>query len=526
MKLFNKDKTSKKLINKNALKRGGFWAGAIAVVIAVVILLNIGFSLMDSRGYLKIDLTATKDNTISQENEEFLKGVDQKVDIKVLCSEADYTTTLPSYLANQAGIAIMETDYFEQTISLLKGYEEINSKIEVQYIDYNSALAKEIFDDNAAAFIGDLFVTATDKDGNQKSKLVSYDKIYLIEEDQSYMMYGYSGYIAGNDLETALTSTINSLVNGEDEIMGIITAHTSQNALSFFETAYAKELEYNGFTTKTIDDTVIESIPEDVSVLAIVMPDKDYLESEIEVISKWLDNNGKKGRSVMFLPNTSMDDMPILDEFLEEWGISYGEGMLYQTDKDQYSSGYPTFLYSYTEDNSVAAALNEKQSAIMLSDRNLPITATYETNGTRTVNVITSTGDATTVAPAGAAEDWKPSDDAKTAVYPTVVVTDDSVTVDGKVLSSYVVAFSSYELVYNYGGDFANLELSINAARYVSGMDTSSQMLFVTRKIESETFEGEVTESAAGIIRWIFMGIIPVALIAAGFTVWILRRKK
>ncbi len=529
MKIFkkkNETQTSKKLINVNALKKGGYLAGVIAVVCVVVILLNVGFSLLDNRGYLKADMTAQKVNTISDDNKKLLKDIKQDVQITVLCTESDYTATLPYYLS-EYGIAFDDLSYFEQTLSFLKRYEEINSKIDVKFINHTSSEAKVIFDEYTNAFIGDILVTSTDASGKKTSKLVTYDKIYQLTDETGYAAQGYGYYyITGNDLETALTSAINTVANGDDEVIGVINAHTTEQPLAFFANNYTSELEYNGFTTVQITDTVINKIPEDVTVLAIVMPQTDYLKEEIEVINKWLDNDGKRGHSVMFLPNTSMKNMPILKEFLEEWGVSYGDGLLYQTEETQHAADYPTFMYSYTEDNETVVDINDGASSLMISDNNLPITLTFEENGTRKTEVITSTSDGATVMPTDAAEDWKPAKNADTAIYPTMVVTSDSVTVDGKVLSSYVYALSSYEMVYNYGGDFGNLELSMSAARYISGTDTKAQKLFVTRQIETVTLEGKVTESAANRVRLIFMIIIPIVLVIIGFTVWILRRKR
>ena len=66
----------------------------------------------------------------------------------------------------------------------------------------------------------------------------------------------------------------------------------------------------------------------------------------------------------------------------------------------------------------------------------------------------------------------------------------------------------------------------MNTARYISGMETTSQKLFVTRKLESETFAGEVSEAGATAIRVIFVIVLPLAFVAMGVVVWIRRRKR
>lgn len=136
MKLFNKQNKSSatKLININALKKGGYLTAVIAVVIAVVIFLNIATTLLENRGYLKFDLTPAKSNTLSDDNKEFLKSIDKEVEITVLCTENEYITTLGEYLEYYHNI-VAEEDYYSQTVTLLKQYGEVNKNIDVNFVD-------------------------------------------------------------------------------------------------------------------------------------------------------------------------------------------------------------------------------------------------------------------------------------------------------------------------------------------------------------------------------------------------------
>ncbi len=530
MNLFKKKNTEnnaapKKLININALKKGGYLTAVIVAVLVIAVFLNIGTSLLEQRGYLKFDLTTAKSNTLSDDNKEFLKKIDKEVQITVLCTESEYVSTLGEYLEYYMNITT-EEDYFAQTVKLLNQYEEVNSKINVDFVDFSGTQAKAIQEKYPNAFIGDIYVEVGDEDG-KATKLVSYDKIYPVSDPSGYASMGYSSYsIDGNDLETGLSSAINALVNGEDEIMGIINAHTTSDAISYFEEYYTSQLEYNGFSTVQVEGAVLKEIPKEVSVLAIVAPSADYLDSEIELIAEWLENDGKKGHSLIFCPGDSISNMPNLTQFLEEWGISYGAGYLYQTDSNQYYSD-PTIVYSYVHDSDVANAINGTAGGTIITSYNLPIEVTFETYGTKTTNIISSTSDAATVCPSDAAEDWKPGAATKEKSYPTIVVTSDSTTVDGKVLSSHVAVFSAFNIIADVGSDsFINLDISMNIARYISGMENTTQKLFVTRTLESESFAGEVSEAGANAITIIFLIVLPLALVAVGIVVWVRRRKR
>lgn len=531
MKIFEKKNKSnktatKRLININALKKGGYLTVVIIAVLVIAVFLNIGTHLLDKRGYLRFDLTPAKLNTLSEENREFLKKIDKEVQITVLCTESEYASTVGQYLEYYMNITTTE-DYFAQTVKLLNQYEAVNKKISVEFVDFSGVQAKAIQEKYPNAFVGDIYVEVEGKGGKPATKIVGYDKIYPASDPSGYAAMGYSSYeIDGNDLETALSSAINSLVNGEDEIMGVINAHAPKDAVSNFKEYYTSQLEYNGFSTVDVEGTVLKEIPKDVSVLAIVAPTADYLESEIKVISEWLENDGKKGRSLIFCPGDTISNMPNLTQFLEEWGISYGSGYLYQTDPNQYYSS-PTIVYSYVNDNDVAKKLNGSADGTIITSYNLPIEIAFKNYSSKTTNIIASTNDMATICPIDAKDDWKPSSNAKVKSYPTIVVTSDSTTVDGKVLSSHVAAFSAFNIIADVGSEsFINLDISMNTARYISGMETTSQKLFVTRKLESETFAGEVSEAGSTAIRVIFVIVLPLAFVAMGVVVWIRRRKR
>lgn len=529
MKIFNNKNQentpkSKRLINVNAIVKGGYFIAIIAAVCVIAVFLNIGTSLLDKRGHLTVDLSPKKANTISEDNRKFLKSIDKEVNIVVLCTEDEYVSTYAQYLQEYYNIASSE-DYFSQSVSLLRQYEEANKKINVEYVDITGVKARKIQEKYPSAFFGDIYVEVENKHGTKSTKLVTYDKIYPYE-DPGYAQYGFSSYqIYGNNLETALSSAINALVKDEDETIGIIEAHGYADIVSLFEEKYVKQLEYNGFASVRIEGVELKEIPEEVSVIAIVAPQTDFLESEIEIISKWLENDGKKGHSLIFCPAYPITGMTNLEQFLEEWGVVYGDGILYQTDLTQYNTD-PTVIYSHLNDNVIVDDIQNGVSGTMLTQLNVPIEFAFERFGSRVTTVIASTNNKATVRPMDSGDDWEPSKDAKTQTYPTITLTTDSVTVDGKVLSSYVVAFSSIYMPMDVGSSVKNIDVSINTARYIAGLESNAQKLYVTRVLETETFTDKVTAAGVKTITVIFLIIAPLSLVVAGGFVWIRRRRR
>ena len=46
----------------------------------------------------------------------------------------------------------------------------------------------------------------------------------------------------------------------------------------------------------------------------------------------------------MFVPNTQPDQIPELNSFLEEWGMSVGSGVMFELSTDHLYNNYHSFL--------------------------------------------------------------------------------------------------------------------------------------------------------------------------------------
>ena len=123
----------KKLMNFNALKHGGLSIAFTAIVLAVAIGVNMLFGFLSQRFNLDIDISLQKANTLSQENIDFLKGLEKKVEIIVCCAEEDYSGSgLMADVAYNYFSAVDETgEYFDQTLTLLGLYEKYSEKPKV-----------------------------------------------------------------------------------------------------------------------------------------------------------------------------------------------------------------------------------------------------------------------------------------------------------------------------------------------------------------------------------------------------------
>ena len=162
-----KAKKAKKLKNQALLRRGGFSVAITAAVLVGIILLNVLVSALSSRFVLEFDMSAQKENSMSEENIDYLKNLDDEVEIIVCATPDDYVGGYMSYYAqNLYGVSSDASDYFKQTVKLLDKYPAYNDKITLRYVDTQGSEFTEISSkySNEKLYYGDIIVTCTKKE--------------------------------------------------------------------------------------------------------------------------------------------------------------------------------------------------------------------------------------------------------------------------------------------------------------------------------------------------------------------------
>ena len=513
--IFQKSETS--FNRKSFYRHSGYAATIAAVALALLLVINIVLSVVAERTTLQFDLSATGENSISAENAEFLKGIEKEVTLTVCADKASYTNGTLAEFAYQYFYILDEDGYYDQTIKLIDLYPTYNSNIKIEYIDLTSTAGSAIASEYPSIFYGDIIVKCGDN-----SKVVGYSDIYGYEDVSGYGAY-YS--ITTNKLETALSSAINTVISGKTKTSAVLTAYSSTDV---FNTLLGSQLKLNSFDVTEIKDNIISSIPAEVEQLYIICPTKDMLAEELKVLNNWLYNDGNLGRSLVFIPGSSVANIPNIIEFMKEWGVSYTDGVLYETNSSNHYPNYPTALFSFSNESNFKQIV--PSNGFFITGTNVPMTTAFETNDSKTTNIIASTGDTTVAAPLGIKDDWKPDASAEKKIYPTVIVTDDTALVGDTAKSSYVVAFSSADFIYSSFAQSSsvcgNLELAINACSFTAGFDDEARLIFIDKTVTVETFVDKISENGASVIRIIFVITLPLLLVAAGFVIWFRRKNR
>lgn len=531
-----KAKKPKKLKNQAFLKKGSYSLAITAAVIIGAIILNVLTAALSDRFILEFDMSKNADNSISKENIDYIKGVDKDIMIIVCASKENYTSYI-SYVAQAAFQVtdnaqysqddVPDTDYYKQSLTLIEKYGEYNKKIDVKFVDYYStefSAIKSTF--NATElYPGDIIVAQGTYDDEKydvkKYKTLGYKDIYSLYEDSNAAMYGMSAYnLAGNNIETAVTSAISYVQTDKIKKVGLITGHSNENYYS----EYLNLLKDNNYEYTVIEDQIISKISDELDAVAIVAPNKDFSGAELDALSEFLDNNGKLNKGLMVFANASAPYLTNLYDFLNQWGIVMEDGVVYETEEQ---------LIAIPDDNTTVLSISTQKDDLLseintcISSSNVPMYAGFESENGITVTSLTQTSETTVAAPKGSNSGWAGAKNATPKTYSTSILsTKSTYNDDNELIASKVAVFSSADFINvlsEFAANASNQPLTMAVTERSTGADDSG-IVFTSKYIENESFASEITEKSANNMRLIFMWIIPLLTIAVSIFIYIRRK--
>ncbi len=528
-----KNKQGKKVKSQFLLKRGGYSLAITALVLAAIILLNWLVSSLATRFHLDFDMSAQKLNTMSEENIEYIKNVEDEVIITLFGTESEYVNEM-NYYSQKIYAASGSPDYFLQTVNFAKKYAEYNKKITVRYIGFqdNEIYAVQQLYPNIQIMPGDIIVSGNNGD-TPRMKHIAFRDIYTLTDENGYAAAGYGYYtISSNNIETVLTGAIDYVCRSEIKKIAMLTGHSTND----YTKSYQELLESNNYEVDIIADAIITEIPKEYDAIVLMAPNLDLIGSEIDAISEFLDNDGKLSKSLIFFGDATCPALPTLYEFLEQWGISVSEGILFETDTGKHISGDPNAVFinvAKTEDaQDEDEETKEKDDDITkginvcVADYNVPMSVCNPSDLSITSTAIMQTSDSVVAAPISSGADYSDYTDADIKIYDSIIQScKDTYDDDNNLIASYVMAFSSVEYIdstWSSYSDLSNQDITLAVTDRAAGAE--SDIKFTSKTITDESFANSVSASGSLVIRMIFVVMIPILIVAAGIYIYIRRK--
>lgn len=521
---FFKKFKSNKIKNDALLRRGGYSLAITAIVLAGLIVFNWLVSSLADRFNLEFDISADKKNSISEENVDYIKNLDADVNITVCGNEDEYADYMAYYAQYYYGVTISSTaeaEYFTQTVNLIDKYTDFNDRITVKYVDPQSTEFTAIsttYSSYSLAY-GDLIVTSS-AGGKERVKVLTFDDIYITSSSGSSYTQTYT--LSANKLETALTSAIAYVTSADSKKVAIISGHSQNN----YTDAYAELLAANNYDLTNISDKLLTTLSSDYDAIIISAPTIDFIGSELDVIANFLENDGKKGKGLIFFADATCPALPNFYSFLQQWGIEVGEGILFETNTYNLpKTDSPSTMGLYAaevEDDDIVENLNAAIANYIVpmkvcEDASLQITATP----------LMQTLESVVVAPVGSASSWADYTEADMAQYDCVIQSVNSdFDKDNNQITSYIMAFASVEFIQSEWASYtqlSNQDIVIACTDRAAHVGDTS-MTFTSKVITNESFATAVNANNIKVVSIIFMFLIPVIVIAAGIVVFVRRK--
>lgn len=528
-----KDKKEKKPTkNKTKTESGGVKKlkhGAMATTLTIIffvflVLVNVVATKLFERYPITFDLTEEKIYSISDETEEYIKSIDMDVTITVCAEEADFSAL---------------SSYTQQANEVMKTYSKYNSKIKYQYMDINSNpdFYKDYTDDVTQY---DIIVETNPVDDNgdkiKRTRVIGLVDLVEFNDEltEMFSQYGitakeyakqigndltflsyYGNYIESSSAEQAFTSAIMAVTDPSPVTVTFLEGREELSQLQYFRSF----LSANGYTVNSINITT-EEIPEDTDVIVIAAPKVDYLDAELDKVDKFLLNGSMLGKQLIYIADSGQGATPNIEEFLNEYGISIGEGVICETyASNYYGYNFYTIANNISDDFTQDLTVNDP-ALLVLASR--PVNTLFESDGMlKTFNYVTSTDDAYTIDNINEQNTLT-----KGKQNYIVLATKASFGVENDdTYYSNILAIGSTSILEDRVLQTNQYQNAVYILSVLNGMTGKTQGITITPKVISGNIF-DINESQKNRLKWTFILIIPAAVLITGLVIWIRRKNR
>ena len=514
------EKPAKKKTNVKQLKHGMMATVLTLVFVAAVVLVNVIATVIFERYPLTLDLTKEKKYSISEQSEEYVKSIDTDVTVTIFSPEDNFLAL---------------SDYTRQAVEVLKKFSQYNDRISYRFVDIDSNpdIVKDYGADTVSVY-DIMFETNPTSEVKRTRKVTLVDLLTFNDElltnlnnygmsietlvtqmggSVRFLQY-YGAYVEASRADEAFTSALMAVTDPNPVTAVFVTGRKEADTLSYLQSL----LLANGYQVKSVDITK-EEIPADTNLVVVPAPRVDYLPEEVKKLSDYLDNDGKMGKQMLYAGSVRQGETPNLDEFLEEWGIKIGTGLVCEQSGDNY---YQFPYYTITTDISKNFTQDLNADPVLLNCMSRPVTLLFdEQNNNGTEAYVKSTTNAY-VADVKTGEQLGKGQQIYTAVASKAVFS--SETGDGTY--SNIIVYGAVETLadsYLSFSQFSNREYVLSLINGVTHK-TSTGVTIEPKVITGNVYD--LTDSQKSGLQWTFTLIIPVVVLVIGGVIWLRRKNR
>ena len=477
----------KRLENKKILRHGSYSIGVMAIVIAIVVVLNLVIQELPS-SFREIDLSSEKLYTIGDQTKELLDDLDKDVDLYYIAQDGTESTDIQR---------------------LLERYKERSEHIKVEqkdpavYPTFTQQYTSDSVSNNS------IIVVCGDK-----SKVVNYSDMY----ETSINYQTYTQETTAFDGEGQLTSAINYVISDNMPVLYTLEGHNEAS----MGTAMTETIQKANIEIQSLNLLTQDRVPEDASCLFIFAPSTDLSEEEANKIIEYLENGGK----ALIISNYTDEEMPNFESVLENYGVRPVDGIVMEGDTAHYISQNPYYLLPNIESNDVTSNLSSQSRYVLM-----PLAQGIETldnirDSLDIQSILTTSDSAYSKTDLENMQTMEKEDSDIDGPFDLGVSITEDVGDDAQTQIVYYASSSIFDDTIDSYVSGTNYELLSSSLSWLcqSEADNTNTISIPSKSLDTSM----LTISAADVNFWSILvtAVIPVCILLIGFGIWMKRRKQ
>ena len=310
-----------------ALQGGAYSLTVTAVVLAILVVINILFSLLPP-SITKLDISASKLYSITSNTKTVVNSLDRDVTIYWIVQADKEDSVLENLLSKY--------DSLSEHIKVVKKNPDAFPTFSEKYTK------KEVKNNSLVVECG------------ERNRFISIDDIYI--GDVNYATYTRTYSFDG---EGAITSAIDYVVSEKLPKIYVLEGHGEADLPAFF----TAQMEKDNMERESISLLNRDGVPSDADCVLIYAPSSDISEREEEILSKYLAGGGK----LMVLSGSGKDwILKNLYGLLEAYDISAAEGIVVEGDRDHFAFQMPYIMLPDISGNAITEALIREKYRVIV----------------------------------------------------------------------------------------------------------------------------------------------------------------
>lgn len=295
---------------KKRVIRGGFSTIMVILAIAIVVVLNVIVSAVETKAGLKIDLTSNKIYSLSAQTESNIRSIMNKKN-----ENGEYS--------NEFVIYSFANDYTQDNLigKTLERYAALSNNITLSVLDpAKDSILRNKFS-GVSVQVEDKTVVVFNSKKNS-FRVIKYEDMYYDDKENNVSYW---------TLEQKLTSAFMFLDSGRAQTnVYFLTGHgEAVTNVQFSERAelLKKRLEEENFKVDNIDLAMNDLHSGDI--LIVIGPASDISEQDRDKVIKFLDANGK----ALFFLDPSSSRLKNFEAILDHYMIKFKNEIVYENDE-------------------------------------------------------------------------------------------------------------------------------------------------------------------------------------------------